>query len=97
MATERYRNVDVMNPKRGYQKPFIVIIPNFYHRIGHYVRPNKVALKYLDFKKNVDPDAHVEVFNFVVKANAKTSKEYIINMFNYILKDTTSNWCHNYI
>ncbi len=48
MATGRYRNVNVVNPKGGYQKPFIVIIPNFYHRIGHYVGPNKVALKYFD-------------------------------------------------
>jgi hypothetical protein len=91
MATGRYRNVNVVNPKGGYQKPFIVIIPIFYHRIGHYVRPNKVTLKYFDFKKDVDPYVHVKVFNFEVKANAETSEEYIINMFNYMLKDTTSN------
>jgi len=51
MATGRYRNVDVVNPKGGYQKPFILIIPNFYHRIGHYVKPNKVALSILISKK----------------------------------------------
>jgi hypothetical protein len=32
-----------------------------------------------------------------VKVNAKTSKEYIINAFSYMLRDTTSNWCHNYM
>jgi hypothetical protein len=31
-----------------------------------------VALKYLDLKKDVDLDVHVRMFNFVVKANAKT-------------------------
>jgi hypothetical protein len=55
------------------------------------VNPNKVAFKYLDFKKNVDPYAYVRIFNFVVKANAKTSEEYITNTFSYTLRDTTSN------
>jgi hypothetical protein len=63
MVVGRNRNVDVVNPKGGYQKPFIVTVPIFNHRNDHYVRPNKVALKYLDFKKNVDPYAHVKVKN----------------------------------
>jgi hypothetical protein len=36
------------------------------------------------------------VFNFVVKENVKTSKKYIINVFNYLLSNTTLDWCHNY-
>ncbi len=52
---------------------------------------NKVAIKYLDFFKNVDLDVHVRVFNSIVKINALTSKKYIINAFSYTLKDTTSN------
>ncbi len=48
-----------------------------------------VALKYPDFKKDANPNAHVRVFNFVVKVNVKTSKKYIINVFNYMLRDTT--------
>jgi hypothetical protein len=56
-----------------------------------------IVLKYLDFKKDVDLDGHVKVFNFVVKANAKTFEEYIINAFNYKLKDMASGWCHNYM
>jgi hypothetical protein len=55
-----------------------------------------VALKYPNFKKDVDLDAHVRVFNSTIKANIETSKEYIINVFNYTLKDMTSDWCHNY-
>ncbi len=31
------------------------------------------------------------MFNFVIKENAKSSKEYIINAFNYMLRDITSN------
>jgi hypothetical protein len=61
----------------------------FAHKNGYYVRPNRVVFKYFDFKKNVDPNAHVKMFDFVIKANAKTSKEYIITMFSYTLKDTT--------
>jgi hypothetical protein len=32
-----------------------------------------VALKYLEFKKYVDLDAHVRMFNFAVKASAEVS------------------------
>ncbi len=42
-------------------------------------------------------DVHIKVFNFVVKANAESFEEYIINVFNYMLKDTTLDWCHNYM
>jgi len=37
------------------------------------------------------------VLNYVVKANAKTFEEYIINAFSYMLKDTTLDMCHNYM
>ncbi len=37
------------------------------------------------------------MFNYVVKANVKTSEKYIINVFSYTLKDTTLDWCHNYM
>jgi hypothetical protein len=67
MDVGKYRNVNAMNPRGGYQEPFVVTTPIFYHRYGHYIRPNKVALKYHDFKKNVNPNAHVKVFNSVVK------------------------------
>jgi hypothetical protein len=51
MTTRGYRSVDVVNPKGGYQKPSTVIAPIPDHKDGHYVRPNRVAFKYLDFKK----------------------------------------------
>jgi len=56
-----------------------------------------IVLKYHDFKKDVDLDVHVNVFNFIVKVNAKTFKEYIIIAFNYMLRDITWDWCHNYM
>jgi hypothetical protein len=45
MAIRRYKSVNAMNPKGGYREPSTVttLIPN--HKNGHYVRPNKVALK----------------------------------------------------
>ncbi len=97
MVVRRYKSANAMHPRKGYQEPFAIITPILDHRDGHYVRPNKVTIKYLDFKKNVDPNAHVIVFNSIVKANAKTFEEYIINAFSYTLKDTTLNWCHNYM
>jgi hypothetical protein len=56
-----------------------------------------VALKYPDFKKDVDPDAHVKVLNFVVKKNVETFEKNIINVFVYMLRDITLDWCHNYM
>jgi hypothetical protein len=49
MAVGGYRSVDAVNPRGGYQEPFVVITPIFDHRDGHYVRPNMVAIKYLNF------------------------------------------------
>jgi len=77
--------------KGGYREPFAIITPIFHHIDGFYVKPNRVAFKYPNFKKDVDPNAHVRMFNFVVKANTKTFEEYIINAFSYTLKDTTSD------
>jgi hypothetical protein len=91
MVAKGYKNVDAMNPKRGYQKPCTVIAPIFHHINDHYVRPNKVALKYPNFKKDVDPNVHVKVFNSILKTNVETSEKYIINVFSYMLKDITSN------
>jgi len=53
------------------------------------VKPNKVALKCPNFKQDVDPNAHVKVFNYIMKVNVETSKKYIINAFNYMLKHMT--------
>jgi hypothetical protein len=55
------------------------------------VRPNKVALEYPNFKRDVHPDVHVRVFNFVMKVSEKTFEEYIINAFSYTLRDIVSN------
>ncbi len=72
MAIGGYKNVDATNPKGGYQKPYVVTTQIFYHKDDHYVRPNKVVLKYPNFKKYVDPYVHVKVFNYVIKANSET-------------------------
>jgi hypothetical protein len=56
-----------------------------------------VALKYPDFKKNVDQNVHVRMFNSIVRVNAKTFEKYIINVFSYMLRNTTSDYCHNYL
>jgi hypothetical protein len=64
-----YKSIDVKDPKGGHQEPFVITQEVFNHRNGHFMRPNKVAIMYLDFKKDVDPDVHVRVFNSIVKAN----------------------------
>jgi hypothetical protein len=82
MAVGGYKNANVVNPEGGYQEPFVVITLILAHINSYYVKSNRLAFKYLDFKKDVNPNAHVKMFNFVIKVNAKT-------MFNYTLKDTT--------
>jgi hypothetical protein len=66
IAVKGYRSANVMNRKIGYWEPFVVttLIPN--QKNGHYVRPNKVAFKYHDFKKDVNPNVHVKVFNSTI-------------------------------
>jgi hypothetical protein len=97
MVARGYKSTYVMNPRGGYQEPSIIIAPILDHINRHYFRPNKVTLKYPDFKKNVDLNVHVKVFNSVIKTNAKSFEENIINAFSYTLRNTTINWCHNYI
>jgi hypothetical protein len=84
-----YKNIDAEDPKGRHQEPFVITQGISNHRSGHFVRPNVVALNYLDFKKDVDTNAHVIVFNSTVNANVKTFEEYIINAFNYTLKNMT--------
>jgi hypothetical protein len=96
MVVGGYRSVDVMNLKGRYQEPYAITAQIFDHRNDHYVRLNRVAFKYPNFKKEVDPNAHVRVFNFIIKV-VKTFEEYIINAFNYMLRNIISDWCHNYM
>jgi hypothetical protein len=97
MAIRRYKSVNVTTCKEGYRKPFAITIPILDYRNGHYVRPNMVVFKCHDFKKDVDPNVHVKMFNFVIKVNVETFEKYIINVFNYMLRNTTLNWWHNYM
>jgi len=64
---------------------------------GLVAKPYRLAMKYLDYKEDVDLNAHVKVFQAVIRANGKTFEEYIINAFSYTLRETTSDWCHNYM
>jgi hypothetical protein len=59
------------------------------------VTPYLSTLKYLHYNKDADQYVHVKLFQAIVRANGKTSKEYIINAFNYTLRKMTSDWCHN--
>jgi hypothetical protein len=37
--------------------------------------------------KNFSPDAHVQIFKVVIKANNEIVNEEVINLFNFTLKD----------
>jgi len=72
IAFGRYISIDVKNPIRGYLKPYVITSKILDQSNGHSMRPNMVAFKYLDIKKDVNLDAHVKVFNFAMKVNAET-------------------------
>ncbi len=74
MAIRVCRSANVMYSRGGYREPIVVTAPIFYHKDGHYVRPNMVAFKYLNFKKDVDLNVHVKVFNFVTKKMSRLLK-----------------------
>ncbi len=74
MVARGYKSVNAMNPRRGYQEPSALNVQIHGYIVGHYVRSNKVALKYPKFFLNVDQVAHVKEFNSAIKANVKTSK-----------------------
>ncbi len=96
----RYKSIDFENLGKGYQKPFIVTAEILNQLNGPSMiltRPNKVALKYPNFKKDVDLNAHVRIFDYIVKVNVETFKEYIINAFSYMLRGITLKCYHNYM
>jgi hypothetical protein len=37
------------------------------------------------------------MLNFATKENVKMYEKYIINAFNYTVKNMTLDWCHNYM
>jgi hypothetical protein len=49
MAVGGCRSEDALYLKGGYREPIVVTTPILDHKNGHYVRPNKVVLKYPDF------------------------------------------------
>ncbi len=52
-------------------------------------KPYRSTLKYQNYKKDVNPNVHVIMFQAIVKANGKTLHEFIINAFSYTLKEMT--------
>ncbi len=45
-----------MNSRGGYRTQSIIFTQICNHIDGHYIKPNRVVLKYIDFKKYVDLD-----------------------------------------
>jgi hypothetical protein len=62
-----------------------------------YHRPFMRPLNYHEYKKDYDPNVHVRVFKATIKANNEMVDEETTNMFNFTLRNNTSNWCNNYM
>jgi len=76
-------------PEDATKKVVQPIIP--YHR--PFMRP----LNYHEYKKDYDPNVHVQVFKATIKTNNEMVDEETTNMFNFTLRNNTSNWCNNYM
>jgi hypothetical protein len=48
-------------------------------------------LNYPKYMKDYDPNVHVRVFKAIIKANNETIDEETTNMFNFTLRNITSN------
>ncbi len=70
-------------PKGATTKVVQPIIP--YHR--PFMRP----LNYPKYKKDYDPNVHVQVFKATIKVDDETIDEEITNLFNFTLRDNTCN------
>jgi hypothetical protein len=73
-----YFELPMMNPSRSPLPP---------------KRPYRRPLNYLEYVKDVDPNAHVRVFKVAIRTNDVE----IVNLFNFTFKNNVSNWCNNYI
>ncbi len=79
---------DPPKPPRG-------AIITFVQHVVLYSRPFKRPLNHPKYKKNIDSNAHVQVFKVATKANGEMIDEEIANLFNFMLRDNTSNLCNH--
>jgi hypothetical protein len=49
--------------------------------------PFHQPFNYLEYVKDFDLDAHVKVFKVAIIANGEIDDAYILNLFNFTLKD----------
>jgi hypothetical protein len=92
-----YKSTNAQNSEERNHEPLVITHGILDHINGHFVKTNKVALKYPDFKKNADPNAHVKMFNYEVKVNVETLKKISSMCLTIRSRDTTLDSCHNYM
>jgi hypothetical protein len=56
-----------------------------------------LPLKYLEYVKDSNPDAHVKKNKVAIRANGETKDVRIVNMFSFTLRDVVFDWCNNYM
>ncbi len=60
-------------------------------------RPYCWPLKYLEYIKDSDPNAHVRVFKATIKANNEINDVEIVNLFNFTFRNIVFHYCNNYL
>jgi len=60
-------------------------------------KPYHQPFNYPEYEKDFELDAHVKKFKAAIKINGDIEDAKIVNMFNFILKDTMFDCCNNYM
>jgi len=54
-------------------------------------RPYCWPLNYVEYAKDVDPNAHVKAFKVAIKTNGETNDAEIVNLFSFNFGNIVSN------
>jgi hypothetical protein len=78
-------------------KPLRGVTVAFIQHVVPYSRPFRRPLNYLEYKKDSNPNVHVQIFKVVIKTTDELVNEEIANLFNFTLRNNTFDWCNNYM
>ncbi len=56
-----------------------------------------MKLQHPTYVKDTDPKAHIKVFKSEKKTNGEMVESDIINLFDFTLRDSISEWGKNYV
>ncbi len=74
-----------------YQPPIVQPILELVTKVPY------MKLQYPTYVKNTNPNTHIKILKKAIKINGETMKADIINLFDFILRDSIFEWKENYV